>query len=106
MAEWGKTNAPAIHGVNETARFVDYWRAQPGQRGVKTDWPATWRNWMRKAQDDVRPANGTRTALPVATLPPSTAPDVIPPEERCPIHRGRRKGSCGLCRANELGVNE
>lgn len=24
--------------------FVDYWRGIPGQRGVKLDWPATWRN--------------------------------------------------------------
>ena len=30
------------------AQFVDYWIAQPGQKGVKTDWPATWRNWVRR----------------------------------------------------------
>jgi uncharacterized protein YdaU (DUF1376 family) len=29
------------------ARFADYWRAQPGQRGVRVDWLATWRNWVR-----------------------------------------------------------
>jgi hypothetical protein len=29
-------------------RFRDYWIAQPGQKGVKTDWEATWRNWVRK----------------------------------------------------------
>lgn len=28
--------------------FRDYWTAQPGQKGVKTDWPATWRNWIRR----------------------------------------------------------
>jgi uncharacterized protein YdaU (DUF1376 family) len=28
-------------------RFVDYWRAQPGQQGVRADWLATWRNWVR-----------------------------------------------------------
>jgi len=38
----------------QTRRFVDYWRAQPGQKGVKTDWIATWRNWMRRAHDDTR----------------------------------------------------
>lgn len=43
------------HGIagaafnDEAAKFVDYWRAQPGQKGVKTDWPATWRNWVRNA---------------------------------------------------------
>lgn len=29
--------------------FRDYWSAQPGAKGRKTDWLATWRNWMRKA---------------------------------------------------------
>ena len=28
--------------------FRDYWIAQPGQKGVKTDWEATWRNWIRR----------------------------------------------------------
>ena len=35
----------------EHVRFVDYWIAQPGQKGVKLDWDATWRNWMRKASE-------------------------------------------------------
>ena len=30
--------------------FRDYWVAQPGQKGVKTDWTATWRNWVRRQQ--------------------------------------------------------
>jgi hypothetical protein len=29
-------------------RFRDYWRAQPGAKGRKSDWPATWRNWCRR----------------------------------------------------------
>jgi hypothetical protein len=28
--------------------FTDYWRAMPGQKGVKTDWDGTWRNWVRR----------------------------------------------------------
>lgn len=31
-------------------QFCDYWKAQPGQRGVKLDWDATWRNWVRRQQ--------------------------------------------------------
>ena len=27
--------------------FKDYWKAQPGRHGVKLDWFATWRNWVR-----------------------------------------------------------
>jgi hypothetical protein len=33
------------------ADFSDYWHAIPGARGVKLDWPATWRRWCRKALD-------------------------------------------------------
>ena len=38
----------------EWARFADYWRSVPGQKGSKLDWPATWRNWIRKSLDDQR----------------------------------------------------
>lgn len=31
--------------------FRDYWVAQAGARGVKADWPATWRTWCRKERD-------------------------------------------------------
>lgn len=36
----------------EWQKFTDYWRAQPGQKGVKVDWEATWRNWVRRAVED------------------------------------------------------
>jgi hypothetical protein len=32
----------------EVCKFRDYWTALPGQKGVKLDWPATWRNWIRR----------------------------------------------------------
>lgn len=35
----------------ELAKFRDHWAAQPGQKGVKTDWTATWRNWLRRAAE-------------------------------------------------------
>jgi len=34
----------------EANRFFDYWQSQPGQRGVKLDWQATWRNWCRSSR--------------------------------------------------------
>lgn len=36
--------------LEESAKFRDYWNAQPGQKGVKLDWPATWRNWCRNSK--------------------------------------------------------
>lgn len=34
----------------ETERFRDYWTAKPGKDGVKLDWDATFRNWIRSAK--------------------------------------------------------
>lgn len=31
----------------QASRFRDYWTAKPGKDGIKADWPATWRNWIR-----------------------------------------------------------
>jgi hypothetical protein len=41
---------PGFEGATQQtlAKFRDYWRAQPGARGRKTDWQATWRNWCRR----------------------------------------------------------
>lgn len=38
----------------EWAKFTDYWRAQPGQKGVKLDWLGTWRNWVRRSVENGR----------------------------------------------------
>jgi len=43
---------PRLDLRREHAKFADYYAAAPGQRGVKLDWDATWRNWMRKATED------------------------------------------------------
>lgn len=48
----------------ELDKFRDHWKAAPGQRGVKLDWDATWRNWIRNAKG---PTNGHRTANPRTT---------------------------------------
>lgn len=55
-----RSECPSVDPQREHAAFVDYWIAQPGQKGVKADWPATWRNWMRRKQDD----HATRRAKP------------------------------------------
>lgn len=57
-----------IDGRIEHEKFMDYWRAAPGAKGRKQDWPATWRNWMRTAAERSgrRPSN--------ALVPTSGAP--------------------------------
>ena len=43
---------PALDLLAEHEKFTDYWTAVAGAKGVKLDWDATWRNWMRKAGDE------------------------------------------------------
>lgn len=59
LFEWSVAEARAPPDVirAEVPRFRDYWRAKPGVSGRKTDWDATWRNWLRKAMES---ANGGR----------------------------------------------
>lgn len=44
------------------ASFRDYWIAQPGAKGRKVDWLATWRNWCRN--DRSKPVQGLPTGQP------------------------------------------
>ena len=42
-----KTERPDLGPEKTADRFRDYWVSQPGSKGVKLNWPATWRNWVR-----------------------------------------------------------
>lgn len=56
LGEWAvEEGMPPDVVRREAAKFRDYWRAQPGQKGVKLDWPATWRNWVRKWIESSQP---------------------------------------------------
>lgn len=51
----------------EAAKFRDYWVSQPGQKGTKLDWEATWRNWCRGALERRRsPRPGQAPAVAIA----------------------------------------
>lgn len=46
--------------------FRDYWIAQPGQKAVKLDWAATWRQWVRNTRVSTntnRPKADRKSAL-------------------------------------------
>jgi hypothetical protein len=53
-----------ISAADEFDKFRDYWNSQPGQKGVKTDWQATWRNWCRNAK---KPAGHATNNAPTET---------------------------------------
>ena len=48
MKSWASENHIRSDVERETDRFVDYWTAEGKS---KKDWMATWRNWMRRADD-------------------------------------------------------
>lgn len=50
MLAWAGETTPDVNLERETERFMDHFR---GTGESKADWGATWRNWMRRAQDDL-----------------------------------------------------
>jgi len=47
--------------LEEAAKFRDYWNSQPGQKGVKLDWAATWRNWCRNVKPSSKVQQSSET---------------------------------------------
>jgi hypothetical protein len=69
--EWAQQERPDLDVRKVADQFKDYWIAQPGQKGVKLDWEATWRNWVRNTKaEKVNYADIARV-----TVAPSLSPD-------------------------------
>lgn len=47
-AEAGRTRE---HLEHELEKFRDHWAAAAGSKGVRADWDATWRNWIKRADE-------------------------------------------------------
>ena len=50
MGDWATQERPDLDVRQVAEQFKDYWAAQAGQKGVKLDWDATWRNWIRNTK--------------------------------------------------------
>ena len=98
---WANKERPELNAKSVADQFKDYWIAQPGQKGVKLDWEATWRNWVRNTNAPKQnPADIVKL-----TVPPSNEPDPAlekikadakvtrppTPEERAILNAYRRK---------------
>lgn len=70
LRDWAKAKAPDVDVERETERFRD-WEFKHG----RTDWPATWRTWMARAQETIasRPTFGRAVTL---TRRPKTADEL------------------------------
>jgi uncharacterized protein YdaU (DUF1376 family) len=54
LGEWALSEGLPEDRIRiEAERFKDYWLGVGGAKARKADWPATWRNWCRKAIDDL-----------------------------------------------------
>lgn len=54
LVEWTHKQGRSVEEFLD--RFRDHWAAQPGAKGVKLDWDATWRNWVRAQPAFERPS--------------------------------------------------
>jgi len=111
-------DAPDINHDAEHPTFIDYWIAQPGAKGVKTDWDATWRNWMRRKQTDQRGRKtlrlgGTAAERAFAVTEelrrqmPTPTPPRVDPNPTCAKHDGypdTRISPCAACIREEKAV--
>jgi uncharacterized protein YdaU (DUF1376 family) len=74
--EWEKfcvDHRPELNPQKTFDNFKDHWIAQSGQKGVKLDWDATWRNWVRNTYAPKQnPADIGRV-----TVPPSNEPNLV-----------------------------
>lgn len=60
---WVQQERPDIQdpGIQRIAdSFADYWKAKPGKDGIKLDWFAVWRNWIRREQQPNRSQRNQR----------------------------------------------
>lgn len=51
LLTWAQEKFPDVDLDTEADKFRDFWIAKPGQGGVKLDWNATFRNWIRNAYE-------------------------------------------------------
>ena len=67
MFEWFRKNCPHVDGKTEHAQFCDYWHSKPGKDGRHLDWVATWRRWMRTAEERSKPRTRGTPSEPAAS---------------------------------------
>ena len=66
---------PELHASKVWSEFKDYWIAQPGQKGVKLDWDATWRNWVRRQSATKQSYAQQAADIARVTVPAAKGPD-------------------------------
>ena len=79
---WAKTNRPDLKIEIVAASFVDYWISRGDSGAAKTNWLATWRNWVRNSKASfVKPQSIAERATNLALGRPAES-RLLTPEEQ------------------------
>lgn len=57
LLAWAKAERPDLNLAQTVDSFRDYWIGKSGKDATKTDWPATFRNWVRREKAQPISAN-------------------------------------------------
>jgi hypothetical protein len=85
LLRWAASKRPDLIVLEQVDAFKDYWASVPGSKGVKLDWDATWRSWIRNAY--------------VSKVPDAMKPTVsgVITEPDCERHPHRPARGCDRC---------
>jgi len=85
LLRWAASKRPDLIVLEQVEAFKDYWASVPGSKGVKLDWDATWRSWIRNAY--------------VSKVPDAMKPTVsgVITEPDCERHPHRPARGCDRC---------
>jgi len=74
---------PELNPTKTFDQFKDYWTSVAGQKGVKLDWFATWRNWVRSTHAPKQnPADIVRLTVPSKNEPDPALEKIKADEKR------------------------
>jgi uncharacterized protein YdaU (DUF1376 family) len=71
LVAWSKAERSDLDLRKVFAEFKDYWVSVPGVKGVKLDWDATWRNWVRSQKAEKQTFAQVAADVARSTVPAS-----------------------------------
>ena len=105
LVEWSKAERQDLDLRKVLEEFRDYWTSVAGSKGVKLNWDATWRNWVRSQKAGKQTfaqvaADVARTTVPAPANQDAALKNIIADRENCsppPEHiRAMMKGILGV----------
>ena len=71
LVAWSKAERSDLDLRKVFAEFKDYWTSVAGSKGVKLNWDATWRNWVRAQKAEKQTFAQVAADVARATVPAS-----------------------------------